>query len=431
MTIENLYDIFLQHPVVSTDSRNCPPDCLFFALKGEKFDGNDYVQQSLLTAAFAIVDRAALPDNEKIIKVDNVLETLQALARFHRQQMKAKVIAITGTNGKTTTKELIAAALSSEHETLYTQGNLNNHIGVPLTLLGLRQEHEFAVVETGANHPREIAALCEIALPDFGIITNVGKAHLEGFGSFEGVIKTKTELYDYLRENDKIAFVNADNEILKPYYSDLNTIKYGTSDGLFAEGQILHSSPFLIFEWKKKNSIKPFRISTNLVGAYNFENAMAAVCIASYFGISAENICRAISNYTPTNNRSQSLQTDRNRLIIDAYNANPTSMRAALENFFALPVAPKMLILGEMRELGDYTREEHRAMTAFIRKNGIKRVILCGENFAVLDRLPPEWRVFASTDALIAYLSNAKIEGYAILIKGSRGNRLERIVELL
>jgi UDP-N-acetylmuramoyl-tripeptide--D-alanyl-D-alanine ligase len=433
MTVENLYQSFIRHPVISTDSRSCTPGSIFFALKGEKFDGNNYIMQALDSgAAFAVGDRQDLPCDRRIIKVDNTLTALQQLANHHRLMMKTPLIAITGTNGKTTTKELIAAALSSQYNTVYTDGNLNNHIGVPLTLLRLKAENDLAIIEMGANHPGEIAALCRIACPDYGLITNIGKAHLEGFGSLEGVINTKTELYEYLRKNRKTVFANAGNGILKPFLTGLNTVEYGTGDSCFVSGSTLSSTPYLSIEWKTGNSIEKHVIDTRLAGKYNFENILAAVCVAIYFNITPENICRSVGNYIPQNNRSQSRQTARNRLIIDAYNANPDSMKAALDNFIALPDSPKMLILGDMRELGRYSREEHQNLVNTISQcRSIDQVFLCGSGFANLDGIPPSWRIFPSSTELFHTLETGRIEGYNILIKGSRGNRLEKAAEWL
>ncbi|MDR0543699.1 MAG: UDP-N-acetylmuramoyl-tripeptide--D-alanyl-D-alanine ligase [Dysgonamonadaceae bacterium] len=426
ISIEQLYSIFRQYPIVSTDSRACRPDSLFFALKGERFDGNDYIEQALANGiAYAIGDKAGLPDDDRIIRVDNVLQTLQDLAACHRRQMSATLIAITGTNGKTTTKELIAAALSSQFPTLYTQGNLNNHIGVPLTLLQLKPEHQFAVIEMGASHPGEIRTLCRIAEPDYGLITNVGKAHLEGFGSFEGVIRTKAELYDFLRERGGTVFAHSDNLILRDLCDSLPiVVYYGTTSDAFIHGQVTASSPTLALEWNGGSA------TTNLVGSYNFENVLAAVCVASYFGVEKETIQAAIENYTPTNNRSQQVDTEQNHLIVDAYNANPGSMQAALENFNALEVHPKMLILGEMKELGDYSREEHQKLTDSL-SPAIETVFLVGENYAQCTSLLSKWLLFPTTDALMAYLQANPVRGYHILMKGSRTNRLERIIPYL
>ncbi|MDR1562673.1 MAG: UDP-N-acetylmuramoyl-tripeptide--D-alanyl-D-alanine ligase [Dysgonamonadaceae bacterium] len=433
MIIENLYELYLNNPLVSTDSRNCAPGSIFFALKGEKFDGNDYIMQVLEAgAACAVGDSKDLPNDKRIVKVNDTLLALQQLANYHRRRMKTPVIAITGTNGKTTTKELLAAALSSQHKTLYTQGNFNNHIGVPLTLLKLNKDHDLSVIEMGANHRGEIAALCRIACPDYGIITNIGKAHLEGFGSFEGVVNTKTELYNYLKEENKTAFVNADNPLLEPFLNGMNTVKYGSADGNLVSGSVLSSVPYLSMQWKKGNSIETYKINTQLVGKYNYENVLAAVCIASYFDVTPENICNAINNYLPQNNRSQSLQTARNHLIIDAYNANPGSMKAALDNFIALPALHRMIILGEMLELGDYSREEHQKLVNEIHHcPDLERVFLCGGSFENLDGIPSAWNIFPSTEQLLGALEKEKIEGYSILIKGSRGNRLEKTVEWL
>jgi len=431
ISIEQLYSIFLQHPVVSTDSRNCPSGALFFALKGEKFDGNDYIEQVLADgAAYAVGDGVALPDDERIIRVENVLQTLQDLANYHRKWMSATIIAVTGSNGKTTTKELIAATLASQYSTLYTQGNLNNHIGVPLTLLQLKPEHEFAVIEMGANHPGEIAALCRIADPDCGLITNIGKAHLEGFGSLEGVIRAKTELYDYLRAKGGTVFANLDNVILKVFFDSLpSLVGYGTASEAIIHGKITASDPSLALEWNDG------RITTHLVGAYNFENVLAAICIANHFGVEKDKINAAIENYAPTNNRSQNLDTGRNHLIVDAYNANPSSMRVALENFNLLECSPKMLILGEMKELGEYSREEHQKLMDGLSPT-LDKVFLVGKNYAEYSKdaachVSTKWKLFPTTDALIEYLQSNPVKGYHILIKGSRSNQLERVIAYL
>jgi UDP-N-acetylmuramoyl-tripeptide--D-alanyl-D-alanine ligase len=427
--MNRLYEIFRQYPAITTDSRSCNEGAVFFALKGDKFDGNDYIEQALESgAAYAVGDRKSLPEDERIIQVDNVLQTLQNLANYHRRQMKAKVIAVTGTNGKTTTKELIAAALSSKYKTLYTQGNLNNHIGVPITLLRLRPDYAFAVIEMGANHPGEIRELCRIAEPDCGLITNVGKAHLEGFGSFEGVVRAKTELYDFLREKDGTVFGNLDNPILKAYFNHLQTIYYGISPDAFVLGKITTFAPTLALEWKRGEEKN--QIETHLAGSYNFENVLAAVCVASYFEVESEKINDAIENYFPANNRSQNQKTERNRLIIDAYNANPSSMQAALDNFDSLDASPKMLILGEMNELGPYTREEHQKLVDRLNKLSFT-VVLVGRNFKECTSLNPEWKLFMTTDDLTVYLQTASPSGYHILIKGSRGNQLEKVISCL
>ena len=423
-----LYPIFQKHPIVSTDSRNCPTNAIFFALKGENFDGNDYVEQVLEAgAAYAVSDRKQAGGGERIILVDNVLQTLQDLAAYHRRQMSARIIAITGSNGKTTTKELIANALMSKYKTLYTQGNLNNHIGVPLTLLQLKPEHEYAVVEMGANHPLEIQQLCRIAQPDFGLITNIGKAHLEGFGSVEGIVRAKTELYASLEETGGMIFENANNAILSNLYPSVPRITYGKDAENFIQGQIASSSPTLSLDWQFNS--ENHQLTTHLVGAYNFENALAAICIASYFGVEVEKINRALTEYIPSNNRSQDIQTAKNHLIMDAYNANPSSMQAALENFELLPLHPKMLILGEMYELGAYSDEEHRKIVSFLQTMTLDRIFLVGLSFKPF--ASETIHCFDTTDDLMAYIQQHPITNHHILIKGSRGNRLEKLVELV
>lgn len=430
MNTPDLHALYLVHPHLSTDSRTCPPGCIFFALKGERFDGNDYVEQVLSQgAAYAVADRPTLPPDNRIILVKDVLTTLQELASYHRRQMKAEIIGLTGTNGKTTTKELLAACLSTQYKTLFTEGNLNNHIGVPLTLLRLTLEHELAVVEMGANHPGEIDELCRIADPDYGLITNVGKAHLEGFGSFEGVIRTKTELYNYLRNKGGTIFANLDNVILKDLVQSPNALYYGTTDEAFIHGNTLHSSPTLSLEWFRGEERN--EVTTQLVGNYNLENVLASISVAVHFGVESANINRALTDYLPQNNRSQSKQTERNELIIDAYNANPTSMKAALENFAALRKSPKMVILGEMKELGIYSRDEHQLLVDYLIACAFDRTILVGENFASLQNIPMEWQIFPDTTQLLTYLEAENIAGYTLLIKGSRGNQLERVIDLL
>ena len=448
MDTTELYAIFLKYPAITTDSRNCPEGSIFFALKGDKFDGNDYIEQALYNgAAFAVGDRAGLPKDTRIIQVDNVLQSLQNLANYHRKQLNTKVIAITGTNGKTTTKELIAAVLSTQYPVLFTQGNLNNHIGVPLTLLRLKPEHHFAVIEMGANHPGEIRELCCIAEPDFGLITNVGKAHLEGFGSFEGVVRTKVELYDYIREKKGLLFVNIDNPILKKHSENTNTIYYGTSPEAFVRGQVTASESCLEMEYHlspqgdetglppspcgEGQGVRCHSIKTQLVGSYNFENVLATICMGLYCGIEADKLNKAITDYTPDNNRSQSLKTKRNRLIIDSYNANPSSMQVALDNFFNLKVSPKMAIVGEMKELGEYSLDEHQKLVDCLRKNAIDKVILCGEHFRNTRSIPPAWNSFLHTQELLDFLQSEAFSGYHILIKGSRANQLEKTIEYL
>jgi UDP-N-acetylmuramoyl-tripeptide--D-alanyl-D-alanine ligase len=432
MTLQQLYSLFLLHPAVSTDSRNCPQGCIFFALRGDSFDGNNYIADALdRGAAIAVGDRPDLKSSDRVVKVENSLETLQQLAALHRRTLGLPVIAITGTNGKTTTKELTAAVLSARFCTHRTQGNFNNHIGAPLTLLQLTRQHEMAVVEIGANHPGEIATLCQIVQPDYGLITNIGRAHLEGFGSFEGVVRTKTELYDYIEKYGKNVFANADNPILSPFLQKLNAITYGKAAENFVSGKIISSSPFLNVEWKRKSENETFHIATKLVGDYNCENVFAAICIASFFGVAPDAVSRAISNYIPTNNRSQAVRTSRNSLIVDAYNANPDSMRAALDNFFASVETGNALILGEMRELGDYSRDAHQELVDRIRQAKPDFVALCGNAFASCQNIPSEWHLFTTTELLTDFLQREPLNDCTILIKGSHANRLETVVPFL
>jgi len=431
VNIELLYQLFRQYPIVTTDSRNCPVNSLFFALKGDKFDGNNYIMQALASGAiYAIGDKNDLPENKQIIKVKSVLQTLQSLANYHCKRMNAKIIAVTGTNGKTTTKELIALALSSKYKTLATKENLNNHIGVPLTLLQLNTEHQFAVIEIGASHLNDIKILCQIAEPDYGIITNVGKAHLNGFGSFDGVVKTKTELYDFIRERGGVIFGNSDNLILRKWYNSLSVIYYGTnSSGSFIYGRRIASDPTLVLEWSRSNNKS--KIVTHLVGDYNLENVLASICVASYFGVDDNRINVAITNYIPINNRSQNCKTKKNNLIVDAYNANPDSMRVALNNFFDLHISPKMVVLGEMKELGKYSRKEHQKVVDNLFGQKINKVFLIGKNFEKCLLPCSRWKWFPQTENCLEYLQATPIEGYHILIKGSRKNQLEKILPYL
>ncbi len=377
---------------VTTDSRKVTPGCIFVALKGEHFDGNDFVEQ-------AERDGAAY-----IIKGENALQELQDLARAWRRQLDIPVIAITGTNGKTTTKELTAAVLGKRFNVCYTQGNLNNQLGVPLTLLSITRAHEVAIIEMGASHPGDIKELVEIAEPTCGLITNVGKAHLEGFGSFEGVQKTKAELYDFLRAHGGFCFRNIDNPYLAKMAADLKTVEYTT--GMLPEG-------------------------THLVGGYNAENVSAAICVGAYFGISREQALEAIRAYVPTNNRSQLMQTERNTVIVDAYNANPTSMTAAI-NAFANSQRPtangQCYILGAMRELGEYSRLEHQNIVNMLLERKADKVLLVGEEYK---QTTAPYPVFENIEALCAYLQEQPLSGYTILLKGSRSNQMEKVIPLL
>ena len=430
MNLSALYQIFLDCQLVTTDSRNCPEGSLFIALKGESFNGNAFAGKALETGcAYAIIDEPeyAVEGDQRYILVDNCLQTLQQLSNYHRRQLGTRVIGITGTNGKTTTKELISAVLSQSHNILYTLGNLNNHIGVPSTLLRLKAEHDLAVIEMGANHPGEIKFLSEIAEPDCGIITNVGKAHLEGFGSFEGVIKTKGELYDFLRKKEgSTVFIHHDNAYLMNIAGGLNLIPYGTEDDLYVNGRITGNSPYLTFEWKAGKAGETYQVQTQLIGEYNFPNALAAITIGLFFGVEAAKINEALAGYTPQNNRSQLKKTNDNTLIIDAYNANPTSMMAALQNFRNMEVPHKMLLLGDMRELGAESAAEHQKIADYIKECDFEEVWLVGEQFAAAEH---SFKTYPNVQEVIKELETNKPKGYTILIKGSNGIKLSSTVD--
>ncbi|MDD6016878.1 MAG: UDP-N-acetylmuramoyl-tripeptide--D-alanyl-D-alanine ligase [Prevotellaceae bacterium] len=444
MEMKELYELFLQHPTITTDSRDVPEGSMFFALKGDTFDGNAYAISALEKgAAYAVIDEKeyAKESNDRLILVEDVLTTLQQLAKYHRVHLGTPIIGITGTNGKTTTKELISAVLKKKYNVLYTQGNFNNHIGVPKTLLQLTKEHDIAVIEMGANHPGEIKTLVEIVLPDFGIITNVGKAHLLGFGSFEGVIRTKGELYDFLRTIQGTAFINNDNPHLLGISNGLKLVKYGQKDAkdLLVKGELVECNPFLKFEWQTSSTLTPqlstancqlSTVQTRLIGSYNLDNALAAACIGTFFNVPATDISAALEEYTPSNNRSQLTITQDNKLVVDAYNANPTSMRAALDNFRLIKAEHKMCILGQMGELGDVSEEEHQKVIDLLGDCGFEKVWLVGENFAKTAH-PAHYRLFANVEEVKAAIATEKPQGYLILIKGSNSNKLVQTVELL
>ncbi|MDR1403707.1 MAG: UDP-N-acetylmuramoyl-tripeptide--D-alanyl-D-alanine ligase, partial [Tannerellaceae bacterium] len=381
MTISELYQIYLRHPKITTDSRNCPRGSLFFALKGNTFDGNRFAGKALAAGAdYAVIDNSACYEGERTILVDSALKTLQQLAHRHRKIVGTPILAITGTNGKTTTKELIAAVLSTKFNLLYTEGNLNNQIGVPLTLLRIGHDHEMAVVEMGASHLGDIKELVEIAQPNYGIITNVGQAHLEGFGSFENIVKTKGELYDYIRRTKGVIFIRKEDKTLQAIAKGMEQITYGSSDDAFASGHVVGNTLFFTFNWKQQGKIHT--VETRLTGAYNLDNVLAAVAVGRYFKIPAERISRSIAAYEPVNNRSQFKKTEANELIIDAYNANPARMNAAIRHFAAMNVSPKALILGDMKELGAASEHLHEAVIEEIRAGKFDKVYLCGEYFS-------------------------------------------------
>jgi UDP-N-acetylmuramoyl-tripeptide--D-alanyl-D-alanine ligase len=431
-----LYSLFKKHPVICTDSRICPQGSIFFALRGDNFNANAFAKNALLNGcAYAVVDDADFAIDERYVLVENVLDTLQQLATYHRKQLGTTIIGITGTNGKTTSKELIASVLKEKYNIHFTQGNLNNHIGVPLTLLQLRPEHQLAVVEMGANHPGEIKTLCRIACPDVGLITNVGKAHLEGFGSFEGVKATKSELYEYIQHHGKAIFINEDNAHLmeiaanKGFASQHDRlIKYSLENNTTnVYGQISSCSPFLSMTCKI-DSVTDCSINTQLIGSYNAENVLAAITIAHYFDVNAEQIKHGLENYVPKNNRSQLTVTETNKLVVDAYNANPTSMRAAIHNFGEMAVEHKVLILGDMLELGEQSETEHQEIIQLLESYHFDRVILVGSFFAASKH---SFLSFAHVDQAIQYLTEHAVANSYVLIKGSRGIKLEKVLNIL
>jgi len=430
MSIIELYELFKKHPKISTDSRRIEKDSLFFALKGENFNGNTYATTALENgAAYSIVDEEAWKLDDRYILVDDVLTTLQQLATYHRLQIDIPIIAITGTNGKTTTKELVTAVLSKNFRVDCTNGNLNNHIGVPLTLLSMSASTQIGIVEMGANHPGEITALCEIALPNLGLITNVGMAHLEGFGSFDGVKRTKAELYRFVEETGGKIFLNTANSHLKEMARSVDRISYKTiSEGEGIEAELIQSSPFMVFQVKFPKGW--LYIKTNLAGAYNLENALAAVCIGNYFGVSPFEIVEAIEEYRPSNNRSQFVKTAHNQLLMDAYNANPTSMNAALENFTAFDAPLKGVILGDMLELGEASHEEHQKIADKLTGMKLDMVLLFGKEFAKC-KVPSNFILFDDNSLVINYIESLNPQGYLFLIKGSRGMKLENVADKL
>lgn len=420
-----LYNLFKASAGVSTDTRNIYPNCLFFALKGESFDGNTFAIEALSKGAvYAVVDNAKVAqENERCILVDNVLKALQDLALHHRRQFDIPVIGITGSNGKTTTKELIGAVLAQAYTVHYTKGNLNNHIGVPLTLLQLTADHEIAVIEMGANHFGDIKELCAIAEPTHGIITNIGKAHLEGFLNFEGVLKTKKELYDAVEENGGVIFFNQDDAILKGILPQVRQISYGKT-GEAIKGDLIRLTPYVEFTYEHGPYQSPI-LRTQIVGEYNFYNFLASITIGHFFKVPFDLINQGIESYVPTNNRSQVEKTERNTLIIDCYNANPTSMRVALESFAKIDHPSKLAILGDMRELGDETTIEHQAIIELIEELQITP-ILVGQEFKKVNT-----RFICYNNTVELTENWPDIENKLVLLKGSRGIGLEKLIPLL
>ncbi len=425
MDINELYKIFCQYPSIQSDTRKLKQGDLFFALKGPNFNGNLFAKTAIEQgASFAIIDEKEFEIPGKTILVANSLLCLQVLAKHHRQQFSIPFIAITGSNGKTTTKELIHAVLSSTFSTYSTEGNLNNQIGVPLSILKIPLTAQLAVIEMGANHQKEIESYCTIALPTHGIITNCGKAHLEGFGSEEGVRKAKGELYTFLKINKGTVFVMSDYDYLQQMSEGIQTkIQYGTHN-LETEGIANSNSIFLSVQIKK--GMNPCTIQTKLIGDYNLPNVLAAISIGKHFGVTDEKIISAIENYTPTNSRSQLLKMGTNQFIMDAYNANPNSMKAAIENFAIMKADNKVLLLGAMAELGNESETAHLEIIELIKKYSWKEVVLVGESFCKLD---PTFLTFETTQQAKKWFSQSMFKNTLFLIKGSRSVQMEKILE--
>lgn len=433
MELQALYNLFKQHPSVSTDTRNILPDSIFFALKGSNFNGNEFAEQALISgAAYVVIDEEKYKKDDRFILVEDTLETLQALAHVHRKQLNIPFIGVTGTNGKTTTKELLHAVLSKKYKTYATKGNLNNHIGVPLTLLAIDDDIEIAIIEMGANHIGEIDFLCRIAEPTHGLISNVGKAHLEGFGSFEGVKKTKGELYDWLEANQGTLFLQGDNSFLKEMAEQRHidkVVKYGFSESNAIIGNLIKADPLLQIEWHLQQSEEIFHADTQLAGSYNTENFLAAIALGHYFDVPLALINNAISEYKPTNNRSQITKTDRNTVICDYYNANATSMEAALTNMSIIEATHKVVILGDMFELGEESSHEHKKVVELAKTISGARLIFVGKAFYEHQDVDGEF-LETTSDAKEALLSNP-ISHATILLKASRGMAFEKLMDVL
>jgi UDP-N-acetylmuramoyl-tripeptide--D-alanyl-D-alanine ligase len=432
MQIQELYNLFLKYPFITTDSRDTFKNSIFIALKGEKFNGNHFADAALNAGcSYVIVDELIETVSSRVIIVDNCLETLQELANYHRNKLGIPVLAITGSNGKTTTKELITGVLAKKYRIISTEGNLNNHIGVPLTLLRMNSETEIAVIEMGANHIGEIHRLCEIAEPDYGIITNIGKAHLEGFGSPEGVVKAKGELYQFIIHKKGRVFINWDDPILRNILKDkeVQLFKYGKSDECDCMGGIESASPALSFGFYHAGTKVRFSAATQLFGAYNFDNALCAVAVGIFFKVPPLEIIRAIEIYEPKNNRSQILETSSNTIIMDAYNANPSSMRLAINEFMGQDFSNKVIVLGDMFEMGQYSRNEHLAIVELLNSTTGIECYLIGKEFSEV--ATDKYKSFRDTDNFIVYLKSYPLKGKHILLKGSRGVQLEKCLDYL
>lgn len=427
MRIEDIYQCFLQCDSVSTDTRKIEANSLFIALKGENFDANTFAEEALKKGALFVIidDKKVFTDENKMILVKDSLKTLQELANYHRNQLGLPIIALTGSNGKTTTKELINSVLSTKYNTKATIGNLNNHIGVPLTLLSFNEDTDIGIVEMGANHQKEIEMLCEIAQPDYGYITNFGKAHLEGFGGVEGVIKGKSELYNYLRNNNKIAFVNNDDPIQVEKSTKINSFTFGINNIGDINIKSIEANPMVKIDFNKE------QINSNLIGIYNANNINAAITIGKYFNITDIEIKKAIENYLPNNNRSQLIEKNKNKIILDAYNANPSSMQAAITNFIQLDSKEKIAILGDMFELGKESIAEHKKIVEILEKQPHIRTYFIGKDFYSTKIESNHIHFMKNFSDFENYLKKDKIENKTILIKGSRGMALEKTLDLL
>lgn len=440
-SLESLYELYLQHPQVTTDSRDCPKGSIFFALKGESFDGNRFAALALEQGcAAAVVDDPEVATDGRFVLVPSVLATLQQLAALHRTRWGKTVIQITGTNGKTTTKELTSAVLAQSHNVLYTQGNLNNHIGVPRTLLRLTEAHDMAVVETGASHPGEIDFLCSLVHADYGLITNVGRGHLLGFGSFEGVKHTKGELYDDISRRGGSIFLNALDDDLREMAA-ARGLTVGRQAIPYVEARVVECSPFLHIQWREDIDQPWHEVSTHLLGAYNIANLRAAITVGLHFGVPGTLIDRALEQYQPTNSRSEFRQSEHNRLVVDAYNANPSSMEAALTAFDFMEAGGKMAILGDMGELGSESRKEHMNILRRLFGMHLEQVWLVGSEFAAalkeISREYPEeasglhCQTFANEQEVEQHLTTHSLKDRTILIKGSNSTKLFRLPALL
>lgn len=435
VTIEELYQLFINcNQKITTDTRKLEKGAIFFALKGDNFDANTFAQQAIETGcAYAIVDSETVSNGTTILLVNDVLETLQQLAKYHRQQLKFPIIGITGSNGKTTNKELIHAVLSKKYNTYATKGNLNNHIGVPLTLLALTKEHQMAIIEMGANHQGEIAMLSDLSDPDYGMITNIGKAHLEGFGGIEGVKKGKSELYKHIKQKNGKIFINGNDSVLLELSNDLDKIYYGENSNFDVHGTLFLNSEFVEFKWNIKSESldnQPL-VKTHMFGQYNFINLLCAACIGNYFGVKETDINDALVSYIPEMNRSQVKKTDSNTLILDAYNANPSSMNLAIDNFNKQNFENKIVVLGDMLELGEYSDQEHEKIIWQIQNCKFKKVVFVGVQFYRLKDKFNNYYFYETIEKFKEELNTNRISDSAILIKGSRGIRLEKIVDIL